>query len=307
MSQDKNQKHLQPLSKYAQRVLNAPVAHTSTHPFIQPPNHFKNVMTKVTTIDCGENRTASSKRPSCPQSPCCCCSDVGCLVESPSLRKDLVGCEGRPSVGVMDYADSPHTSTCGAQSVAQSFDLDVDDLLSLSPCGDRSQRVPDCEKNRKLQISSASLHQRKYGQHSAAPADDQGLYVTTVNHDAGYWGSYHTEYQPEPRNPSVLANQQPPHASWSQLHLDRRDVKEECLSESFQIAGAQPRQHSPALDSKVIMSGRPGSEWARSPIRGSVDDLWRVGLTMLREDVMESPLQVKARKTQSLVLFVACV
>lgn len=291
MFKDKNRKHLKPLSKYAHRVLSDPVARTSIHHFIKPPSHFKNDTTKTTTIDFGQITAAS-----CPQTLCF--PDVRCFVKSPLLRRNPVACEGRPSVGsVTDDVHAPHGSKCEAQNVCPSFDLDVDDLLNLSPCGDGSQRVLDCEKKRKLGIGSTSLHQRKYGHCLAAPVDDKGLNVTTVNQD-GVYGSYHTEEQTKPRNVSVAANQQPPRASWSQLHLDCRDVNEECLSESFQIARTEFRQHSSVLDKNISMSGGSSSELARSPSRGSVDDLWRVGLPMLREVTAESPLNVKVSKPQ---------
>lgn len=274
MFNDMNQKHLKPLSKYAQRVFNEPVAHTSIHQFIKPPNNYENNATKTTAF--------------C--SPC-----VGCFVESPSLWKDPVACDGRRSVSsVIDNVDSPISSKCRAQNVAPSFDLDVDDILNLSPCGGSFQRVPDCGKKRKLDIGSASLHQN-----SAAAVDDKGMCpdVTTVNQNRGY-GSCRTEDQTKPRNLCVSANQQLPRAAWRQLHLDCRDVREEFLSESFQVAETESGQHSSVLDLKVVMSGRPSTELAGSPSRGSVDDLWRVGLTMLTEDAIESPLQVKVNKTQ---------
>lgn len=281
MFTEQNQKHLKPLSKYAQGVLNDSVAHAGIHHFIQPPNDLRNDITKTSMMACDETTEASSRRPSIPQTLC----------ESQSLSEDPGACEGRRSVGsVMDYA--------GAHNVAQSFDLDIDDLLSLSPCGNCSQRVRDREKNRNLDISSSSLHQRKYWQHSAAPVDLDGPNVTTVNRDWSSWDSYTTEDHLGPRNLSVPANQRPPRAPWSQLLLDCRDVEGGSLAAGFQTAVTEPRQHSSVLDLKVIMSGRPSSELARAPSRGSVDDLRRVGLTMLREDTMESPLQVKASRLQ---------
>lgn len=281
----KNPKHLKPLSKYAQRVFNDPVALTSIYHYIKPAYDLKNATTKRATNDCDRTTTAWSKRPTSSQTPCS--PDVGCLVESPSLRMDLAAGEGRRSVGsVIDHLHSPHSLMCRAHNVAQSFDLDVDDLLNLSPCGDRSQRVPDCEKKRELDIGSASLHRSKYGQRSAAPVGDKGLNLTTITQDGSY-GYCCTEDQTKPRNVSVSLNQQ---------HLDCRGVKEECLSESCQVAGTEPRQHSSVLDLKIIVSGGPSSVLMTSPTRGSVDDLWRVGLPMLSEDTMESPLQVKASK-----------
>lgn len=156
MFNDMNHKHLKPLSKYAHGLFNEPVAHTSVHQF-KPPNNSENDGTKTTAV---------------------CRPGVGCFVEGPSLRKDPVACEGRQSVdSVLGYVDSPHSFKCRPQNVALSFDLDVDDILNLSPCGDSLRRVLGREKKRKLDVGGASLHQG-----SAAPVDVKGMCpsVTTM-------------------------------------------------------------------------------------------------------------------------------
>lgn len=258
MSKDMmDQKHLKPLSKYAQRVFSNPVAHTSIRHFIKPRNDLQNGTTKTKVTDCCQ--TASSKNPTCPHGLGS--EFVGLFIGRGSLKKDPVACEGRRLVGsLIDNVDSRHCSKCETQSVALSFDLEVDDILS------------------------SSIPQRKCGQPSAAPPDDGGMCLNalSLDKDEGY-SPYHTEDQTKPRNVSVFANQQP-QASSRQLHLYCRNVKAQC----FHIKGTESEQHSSVLDSKAMSAG-PSTELARSPCRASNDNTWS-------EDSMESPLQVKVSR-----------
>lgn len=329
MFKHKRQKHLTPLSKYARKLCDDLVTHTSIRRFLKPSNNFKNDTTKTRAVDCGQN-AASSKKPSCPQtlSP-----DVGCFVDSPSPRKDAVACEARQYEGsLLDDIGSPHSSKCEARSIAPSFDLDVDDMLNLSPCGDGCKRVLDCDKRCQPDVSSPSpalpleQSQREGGRRSAtaANATESCLNARTIEEDGGYC-SYRAEDQTESKDLSVSAHQQPRQAASSQLHLDV--VKEKNLPESFQVQGPSSRQHLSFLVSDLeTMSGGPRSQLARSPRKGlesPVEELWTVGLPMLQSSLChspsvnlfgeesetscdtESPLQVKVSESQEDKLFVA--
>lgn len=281
MFRDLNQKHLKPLSKYASGVFSGHVAHTSTHHSIEPPNNFK------TETHCCQTTTASSKKPTCPEPLCS--PDVGLFVERSSQRKDPVACEGRRLVGSLtSNVAFFHCSKCETQSVAPLFDLEVDDILNLSPCGISFQRVPGIANEDKLHMSSSCLTQRKYWHRYAGPLDDRSLcfHAISLDRDQGC-SPYHAEDQTKPRNVSELANQQPPQASCICC-----DGDQQCLSDSLQIKEPESKQHSSVLDSKV-MSAELSSKPERSPRRGHDDNLWGVGLPMSSGDAVESPLQVK--------------
>lgn len=296
MFKHKRQKHLTPLSKYARKVCDDLVTHISARRFLKPSNNFKNDMTETKAIDGGQH-AASSKKPSCPQtlSP-----DVGCFVDGPSPRKDAVACEGRQHDGsLLDDIGSPHSSKCcEARSIAPSFDLDVDDMLNLSPCGDGCKRVPDCAKRCQPDVSGPSpalpleRSQRNGGRSSATAVNAKGICLNarTAEEDGGYC-SYRAEDQTESKDLSVAARRQPAQASGSQLHLDV--VKEKNPADSFQIQGPSSRQHSSFLVSDLeIMSGGPRSELARSPrkvLESPVEELWTVGLPMLQSSLCHSP------------------
>ncbi|XP_075883686.1 S100P-binding protein [Nelusetta ayraudi] len=296
MFKHKRQKHLTPLSKYARKLCDDLVTHTSICRFLKPSNNFKNDTTKTRAVDCGQN-AASSKKPSRPQtlSP-----DVGCFVDSPSPRKDAVACEARQYEGsLLDDIGSPPSSKCEeTRSIAPSFDLDVDDMLNLSPCGDGCKRVPDCDKRCQPDVSSPSpalpleQSQRKGGRRSPTAANATGscLIARTTEEDGGYC-SYRAEDQTESKDLSVSAHRQPRQASSSQLHLDV--VKEKNLPESFQVQGPSSRQHLSFLVSDLeTMSGGPRSELARSPrkvLESPVEELWTVGLPMLQSSLCHSP------------------
>lgn len=273
----KSQKHLPPLSKYARKLCDDLVTHAYACRFSKPSSDFKNDVTKTKAIDCGQH-AASSKQPPCPQalSP-----DVGCFVDSPSPRKDPAAREGgRYEGSLLDDVGSPRSSQCGARSVPSSFDLDVDNILNLSPGGDGRTRAPPCEK--RCQPDSGS----------PLSAEGTCLNARTMEEDGGYL-SYHAEEQPESKDPSVSAPQQPRQASRSQLRLDCHAVGEKNLPESVDVQGPSSRQHSSFLVSDLeIMSGGPRSEPPRSPrkvLDGPVEELWNVGLPVLQSSLCHSP------------------
>lgn len=289
MFKRRRQKHLTPLSKYARKVCDDLVTRAGICRFLKRSNSLQNDMTATKAIDRGQS-AASSKKPPCPQtlSP-----DVGCFVDSPSPGRLLVACDARQHEGGLG---SPHSSKREARSVAPSFDLDVDDMLNLSPCGSGCKRVPDWEKSRQPDVSSPApalpleRSQRTGGPSSASAVNAEGscLNSRAAEEDGGYC-SYRAEDQTESKDLSASAHRQPRQASSGHWHLD---VAEEQNLTTFWPPSS--RQHSSFLVSDLeIVSGGPRSEPARSPPRkvleSPVEELWSVGLPMLQSSLCHSP------------------
>lgn len=280
MLKHKSQKHLPPLSKYARELCHDLVTPANACRFSKPSSDFKDDVTKAKATDCGQ-QAASSTQPPRPQalSP-----DVGCFVDSPSPRRDPAAAEARRYEGsLLDDVASPRGSRGGARSLPSPFDLDVDNILNLSPGGDGRARAPPCEERCRRPDAGSPLS-----------AEGTCLDGRTMEEDGGYL-SYHAEERAESQDPSASPPQQPRRASRSQLRLDCHAVGGKNLPESLGVQGPSPRQRpSFPVGGVEIMSGgpRPEPPRSRSPrkvLDGPVEELWNVGLPVLQSSLCHSP------------------
>lgn len=261
------QKHLKPLSQYAQMNCHDSVG--SFPDFVKPLNNLKIEIRnscerkyKMDDSSLDESVNTPPKKLFRPQtlSP-----DLGCFLDSPLLRQD------------------PTTSSSPSEKVpyvAPAFDLDVDDILCLSPFGNNYKRMSDSEKSCKSQVGTTFAAvplgkiQRKDG-HPVATQKIQEVDLNTrsVEEDWGYFSSY-MEDQIRSKDLSQTVHQQPPQASCSQLLLA-------CEVEADKHQSTSGK-HSSFLenDLDIILTGSHSIE----ALEGD-EELWNVGLPIFESSM----------------------
>lgn len=210
--------------------------------------------------------------------------DLGCFVDSPLLRQDPATSNRRQSVGhpVDDFPCSSPSEK--VPYVAPAFDLDVDDILCLSPFGNNSNRMSDSEKSCKSQVGTIfaavplGKMQRKNGHPVATQEKVQELHLNTrsVEEDRGYFSSY-MEDQIRSKELSQTVVQQPPQASSGQLLLAC-----EVEANKHQSESSASGKHFSFLenDLDIILTGSHSSE----ALEGD-EELWNIGLPIFESSM----------------------
>lgn len=216
--------------------------------------------------------------------------DLGCFVDSPLLRQDLATSNRRRSVGnLVDDLHFLHSSPCEkVLYVAPAFDLDVDDILCLSPFGNK--RMSDSEKRYESQVGTTfpavplGKMQREDGLRVATQEKMQEVHLNTrsVEEDRGYFSSY-MEDQIRSKELSQTVHQQPPQASFSQLLPACEVEADKHQSESFRKKVSASGKHASFLenDLDIILSGSHSSE----ALEGDVEELWNIGLPVFESSM----------------------
>lgn len=291
MLKHRRQKHLKPLSQYAQMICHDSVG--SFPDFVKPLNSLKieirNSCEKKPKMDDSSLDESVNTPPKKLFRPQTLSPDLGCFVDSPLLRQDPATSNRRQSVG-HPVDDFPHSSPSEkVPYVAPAFDLDVDDILCLSPFGSNYKRVSDSEKSCESQVGTAfaavslGKMQRKDGHPAATQEKIQEVHLNTrsVEEDRGYFSSY-MEDQIRSKEPSQTVHQQPSQASSSQLLLACEVEADKHQSESFRKQRSASGRHSSFLenDLDIILTGSHSSE----ALEGD-EELWNIGLPIFESSV----------------------
>lgn len=291
MIKHRRQKHLKPLSQYAQMICHDSVG--SFPDFVKPLNNLKikikNSCEKKHKMDDSSLDESVNTPPKKLFRPQTLSPDLGCFVDSPLLRRDPATSNRRQSVG-LPVDDFPHSSPSEkVPYAAPAFDLDVDDILCLSSFGNNYKRMSDSEKSCKSQVGTTfaavplGKMQRKDG-HLAATQEIQEVHLNTrsVEEDRGYFSSY-MEDQIRSKDLSQRVHQQPPQASSSQLLLACEVEADKHQSKSFRKQRSASRMHSSFLenDLDIILTGSHSSE----ALEGDVEELWNIGLPIFESSM----------------------
>lgn len=290
MLKHRRQTHLKPLSQYARMICHDSVG--SFPDFVKPLNNLKikirNSCEKKHKMDDSTLDESVSTPPKKLFRPQTLSPDLGCFVDSPQLRQDPATSNGRQSVG-HPVDDFPHSSPSDkVPYVAPAFDLDVDNILCLSPFGNNYKRMSDSEKSCKSQVGTTfatvplGKMQRKDGHPVATQEKIQEVHLNTrsVEEDRGYFSSY-MEDQIRSKELSQTVLQQPPQDSSSQLLLACEVAADKHQSESFRKQRSAFGKHSSFLENDLdILTGSHSSE----ALEGD-EELWNIGLPIFESSV----------------------
>lgn len=270
-----NYKHLKPLSRYSNLITSDDQkASQLCIPFINFKIERMNYCDRKRKLDdscLDESFKTPAKKAFQPQalSP-----DLGCFVDRPPEKQDpaisnkkikgTVSSELSLEQGEYGSADKGNkTPKCEKVRNGVSY-LEFDEILSLSLCGTKAERLPDNVEGCKSPTGNNPAVERGDGQIKETREGIKEMHqdVINVEEDNGYFSSYAKDFK-TPNSESGCHRQ----TSSSQQHA------------SFSVS-----------DADAILSG-PLLEPVNSPfepLEGDVDELWNIGLPIFESSVCHS-------------------